>query len=112
MDLFGAAERKLMVAEYQHICAVQQQTLAELRRLSGLVEQVLVEQQRFKCAEDRIEGRAERLELTFELLLEYLHERGAADIPRYPQTQEQIPHLDERRARADGRRRAIGGTTP
>lgn len=112
MDWFGGAERRQMIAEYQHICAMQQATLKELSRLAGLVEALTTEMQRFKSAEDRIEGRAERLELTFELLLEYLHERGATDIPRYPQTQSEIPNLDERRARVDGRRRALQGGAP
>jgi hypothetical protein len=108
MDLFGGAERKLMVAEYQHICAVQQAIRTDLARLSGLVERLVAEMQGFKSAEDRIEGRAERLEMTFELLLEYLHDAGAVGVPKYPQTQAEIPNLEERRARVDGRRRALG----
>lgn len=96
MDPFG---RRRQLAEYEHICAVQQ-------RLLQITEHLVTEVQWLRNRAERTDGRAERLEYALEAFLDWLAaQRSDAPPPTYRRTQRDIHDLAAWRDRqeiADG----------
>lgn len=93
-DLTGRKHRRKLEAEFEHICATQ-------ARLLALVEHLVTEVQWLRNRDERTDGRMERVEFAVEALIDVARAINPR-LPSYPQTQLDIPSIQDIRRRSGG----------